>query len=204
MAKGPYHRLIGQNTQRFCTRAAAKAVGEEHKRAMFITAAGADEYLAGLLGLSGGKGGPSGPSGIPGESDGKSARPGKSEKGDLRAALAKKVTGRQTAAAMRAYASAALILLGPDKERVLASSGIGEAEWMQRWCFAFEYQPGDMRLFNEALLPAYQHGLDGLAATAAKAMSEALFPGGNEEFQADVEALKKSLLHDVTAILNRK
>ena len=196
MTKGPYYRLVGRNTQHFCTRAAAKAAGEQHKRALFIVAAGADEFLAGLLGLPNSKGG--GPSSTSGTNP-------RNAKDGPQPVANKTVTSRLTAKAMRIYASTVLILLGADKEQMLRVSGLDETEWMTRWCFAFEYQQEDMGLFNEVLLPAYQQqGFEGLVATAAKAISEVLFPDNNGAFPMDGEAFKHSVVHDVSAILKRK
>ncbi len=181
-AKGPYHRLIGYNTRRFCGRAAQKAVSAEHKRAMFVVAAGADAFLAGLLGFATDKGRPSGTP-IP---------------------EAKALTRQHTGQAMRIYASTALIVLGMEKDHLLGATGLDEAQWMHRWCFAFEYQAQDMRLFNEVLLPAcQQQGFDGLTEVSAKAIGDALSCTESGAIPVDAEAVRNAVLHDVSAILNR-
>jgi len=146
-------------------------------------AAGADAFLAARLGLSP-------------KPDGRS-RPGPD--------AATHLTPKAVARAMRTFASAALIVLGPGKDRLLLASGLNEAAWMGTWRLVFDYQPEDLRAFNETLLPAGQtHGLDGLeglSGQAARLIDAALACGGETAGATDARVLQNALLRDVAAIL---
>ncbi|MFP5259891.1 MAG: hypothetical protein ACLGQH_12785 [Acidobacteriota bacterium] len=180
-AKGPYQKLIGRNTQSYCTRAVRQASCDAHKRILFVVAAGADAFVAGRLGLPGKSGG----------------------RGQSRAEVARELTHKEVARAMRIYASAALIALGPSRDVVLGASGLGEAAFMDKWRAVFDYRPDDMEVFNQILLPASRsRGLCGLAEEASGLIDAALWRGDAEAAPAEAWSLTDALFRDVAAILN--
>jgi hypothetical protein len=143
-------------------------------------AAGAADFLAGRLALSPKPGG----------------------RLQLSPDAAKHLTPKSVALAMRTFASAALIVLGPGKDQLLRVSQLDEAAWMQKWRFVFDYQPDDMRVFNEVLLPAWHgQGLDGLMRQAVRLIDATLCHGEGRIAQTDTQALKNALLRDVFTIL---
>lgn len=146
--QGPYYRLLGRHTRRYCTRAAQKAGGEAAKRALAVAAVSADEALAPLLGVSrqGGSGSPP-----------------------------RKPKAAAVAAALRVYLSALLVALSDHKDTLLAKTGRGERDLLSLWCAVFEYSPEDMQTFDQELVPAYRRGgAAGLAAAAEVAIAARL------------------------------
>jgi hypothetical protein len=180
--KGPYHRLVGRHTQRFCSRAVKRSANERQKRVLFIAAAGADDFITRLLDLQ----------------DKRQTRT------FVKYALEKKVIKKQVSLVLRVYISAILILLGNSKELLLQEIGLNETEWIELWCWVFEYQPEDIRLFNEVLTTYQQHGFDGLAISTGNVMINALSSMGNERGCLNIKPLENALLHDISAILRVK
>jgi hypothetical protein len=180
--KGPYHRLVGRHTQRFCSRAVKRSANEQQKRVLFIAAAGADDFIARLLDLQ----------------DKRHTRT------FAKHALEKKVTKKQVGLVLRAYISAILVLLGNSKGLLLQETGLNETEWIDLWCWVFDYQPEDIRLFNEVLTTYQQQGFDGLATSTGNVILNALSSGGNERCCLNIKLLQSTLLHDISAILRVK
>lgn len=181
VTKGPYHRLVGRYTQRYCSRAVQRSTHELQKKVLFIAIAGADHVVARLLGVQG--------------------------KGRAQlfsqSAISKKVTKQQVNLALRGYASAILVLLGSNKALLLEKTGVNETKWMQLWCWVFEYGPPDMQLFNEVLLPAYQQGgFAGLAAATDKVISDTLSVAGNGDGEQalNLTTVQDALTTDLSAI----
>jgi len=175
-ARGPYERIVGRHTRRFCSRAAQKSGNEAQKRVLFVAAVCADELLAAIFGVSK-KNPPNGQSGL--------GKPGADKK---------KVLG-----AMRIYLSALLVLLGNRKELMLQKTGVDESKFLQLWCQVFEYKPADMQRFDQEFVPAYQQqDLAELASAAATLVSKQLYggPGGIE-----AALIQERLFDDVSAII---
>ncbi len=174
--RGPYERIVGRHTRRFCSRAAQKGKNEAQRRVLLVAAVCADEMLAAVFGV------------------------GKNSRGSVLSGAATAGADKQKVReAMRIYLSALLILLGDGKELLLAKTGVSESELLQLWCQVFEYQPADMQRFDRELGPAYaRKDAEELAATAADLISGQLVdgPGGIE-----VAWLKDRLLQDGVAII---
>ncbi|QDR79012.1 hypothetical protein [Sporomusa termitida] len=178
-AKGPYHRNVGRHTQRFCARAAKIAGNEVQRRIFLVAAICADEYMAAVAGV---------------DNQRQVAFPRRQRK--------KKISKQQMTAALRAYVSAVLVMISTHKEGLLTQAGLTEAELLQAWCEVFEYQPEDMRLFDEVLLPAYrQGGTAGLAAGLAQAVFDQVMAGGEAVGAGESEALQAVLLDDAAAVI---
>ena len=167
--QGPYYRFLGRHTRRFCGRAVEKAGGEPAKKLLMVAAAGADDFLAPLLGV---------------------------DRRDKKVAPAKSPKAIEVTAAMKVYLSALLVTLGEYKAQIMEKTGLEERLLLQKWCLVFEYQPEDMRRFDQELVPAYQHGgIDGLAATACAIITP---PPGRPGPAPD--AMKQALVTDIAAI----
>jgi hypothetical protein len=70
------------------------------------------------------------------------------------------------------------------------------------WCFIFEYLSSNMQLFNELLLPAYQHdGIDGLSMSVGKSVIDQLFVVNDALNSFELEFLQRTMVEDVTAVL---
>jgi hypothetical protein len=122
----------------------------------------------------------------------------------MKQAVEKRVTKQQVIGVLRVYLSALLVLLGMNKDLLLQMTEVSEKEWIILWCAVFEYQPVDMQIFNEILLPEYQqHGFNGLAAVTGNLIMTALFPAGNDTGSVDIAGLKNDLINDVAAILKK-
>jgi hypothetical protein len=174
--RGPYERIVGRHTRRFCSRAAEKAKNDVQKRVLMVAAVCADELLASILGVA--------KKSSANRSAGK-VRPGADKK---------KVLG-----AMRFYLSALLVLLGTRKELMLQKTGIDEPKFLQLWCAVFEYQPIDMQRFDQELVPAYQRqDAEELATVVASVVSGQLF-GGTDGIGAS--EVKERLVDDMAAII---
>ena len=153
LAKGPYHRLVGRHSQRYCQRAVQKSGNDCQKNLLTLATVAADDVVAGMLGLSSGQ-----------------------DKNIFEKRPYRKISKNQATRAMRVYASALLALLGNRKELLLEKAGLPERELLAFWCRIFEYRADDMQIFDQTLLPAVVGGgLPGLAETAAKTMAGILF-----------------------------
>jgi len=184
LTKGPYHRLVGRHTQHFCSKAKVYAATPEHKRVLFIAAAGADELLSQALGLK-----------RTHEAKTSAQEPGASPADTP----VKRVRRKNIPGAMRVYASTVLVLLGSDKDALLKFCGLDEAGWMKTWCLVFGYKAEDMRLFNQELLPRFaKDGPDALAGAAAGLISGLLFGPGDASVSG--EDVSRTALHDASVI----
>jgi hypothetical protein len=180
MAKGPYHHKIGRHTQRFCSKAAKCSTNEMQKKIFFVTAICADEFVAALLGVD----------------NKRQIEPFKKR------TLKTKIAKQQIVIALRIYMSAILTLISSQKDILLQKTGLEEQELLRLWCFIFEYLPSDMQLFNELLLPAYQHGgIDGLSMSVGKSIIDQLFVVNDTLNPSELEMLQRTMIEDITAVL---
>ncbi len=180
MAKGPYHHKIGRHTQRFCSKAAKCSTNEMQKKIFFVTAICADEFVAALLGVD----------------NKRHIEPFKKR------TLKTKIAKQQIVITVRIYMSAILTLISSQKEILLLKTGLEEQELLRMWCSIFEYGPSDMQLFNELLLPAYQHdGIDGLSMSVGKSIIDQLFVVNDALNPSELEMLQKTMIEDITAVL---
>ena len=77
-----------------------------------------------------------------------------------------------------------------------------ERELLEFWCRIFEYQPADMQVFDQVLLPAVVGGgVSALAEIAAAAMAEILFASPGKITKKEAEALEIVLLDDAARII---
>jgi hypothetical protein len=180
IAKGPYHHKIGRHTQRFCSKAAKYSGNEMQKKIFFVTAICADEFVAALLGVD-----------------------NKRQKEMFKKRILKnKIAKQQIVIALRIYMSAILTLISSQKEILLQKTGLEEQELLRMWCFIFEYLSSNMQLFNELLLPAYQHdGIDGLSMSVGKSVIDQLFVVNDALNSFELEFLQRTMVEDVTAVL---
>ncbi|EIW19211.1 hypothetical protein SAMN04515679_4387 [Pelosinus fermentans] len=180
MAKGPYHHKIGRHTQRFCSKAAKCSTNEMQKKIFFVTAICADEFVAALLGVD----------------NKRHIEPFKKR------TLKTKIAKQQIVITVRIYMSAILTLISSQKEILLLKTGLEEQELLRMWCSIFEYGPSDMQLFNELLLPAYQHdGIDGLSMSVGKSIIDQLFVVNDTLNPSELEMLQRTMIEDITAVL---
>jgi hypothetical protein len=178
-AKGPYHRNVGRHTQRFCAKAVKVAGNQVQKKIFFVAAICADEFMAAVTGVD-----------------------NKRQLVFPNRTIKKKLNRQQMTAALRAYMSAVLVLISSHKEGLLTQAGLQEPELLQAWCSVFEYQPADMQLFDDLLLPAYrQGGIDALAAGMAQAIFDQVMTGSEALSLAEADALQASLLDDAAAVI---
>ncbi len=180
IARGSYHHKIGRHTQRFCSKAAKYSGNEMQKKIFLVTAICADEFVAALLRV-----------------DNK-----KQIKIFENRTLKNKIAKQQIVIALRIYMSAILTLISFEKEVLLQKTGLEEQELLRLWCFIFEYLPSDMQLFNELLLPAYQHdGIVGLSMSVGKSMMDQLFAVNVALNPSELENLQRTMVGDITAVL---
>ena len=179
LAKGPYHRLVGRHSQRYCQLAFQKAGSECRKNLLTLAAVSADEVVADMLGLSSGK-----------------------DKNIFEKRPYGKISKNQATRAMRVYTSALLVLLGNKKELLLEKAALSERELLDFWCRFFEYQPADMQVFDQILLTSVMEGgVPGLAETVAKTMAGILFPVPTRFSKREIAALEDVLLADAARII---
>ncbi|MDR3564918.1 MAG: hypothetical protein P4N59_26265 [Negativicutes bacterium] len=176
--KGPYYRLVGRFTQRYIDRAAKRSANEYQKKVLFIAVAGADSFFTKVL------------------CDQQQATNYFS-----RHPLVKRLKKQQLTAVIKIYLSTVLLLIGTDKELLLQKMGGSETEWMQTWCWVFEYTPEDMNAFNAILQPAYQSsGVDGLVTTAWDSILQTLAWPDDAKVKLDAGLARGELAKDVAAI----
>ncbi|WP_237715544.1 hypothetical protein [Pelosinus fermentans] len=150
------------------------------KKIFFVTAICADEFVAALLGVD----------------NKRHIEPFKKR------TLKTKIAKQQIVITVRIYMSAILTLISSQKEILLLKTGLEEQELLRMWCSIFEYGPSDMQLFNELLLPAYQHdGIDGLSMSVGKSIIDQLFVVNDTLNPSELEMLQRTMIEDITAVL---
>ena len=176
----PYKRHVGKHTRKFNLRAIQKAKNESQKRLWLSSSIAAEELVATLLQLN---------SKINLEPFNKRL---------LKEAIDKK----QVLAVLRAYLSAVVVLISTYKGTVLTSTALTEQNFLQAWCWVFEYQPEDMKIFDEILLTAYsQFGTIGLMKETGKIMADNFYQETSELTSEEITVLEGILLNDVSGIL---
>jgi len=176
----PYKRHVGKHTRKFNLRAIQKAKNESQKRLWLSASIAAEELVAALLQLD---------SKINLEPFNKRL---------LKEAIDKK----QVLAVLRAYLSAVVVLISTYKDTVLTSTALTEQNFLQAWCWVFEYQPEDMKIFDEILLTAYsQFGTIGLMKETGKIMADNFYQETSELTSEEITVLEGILLNDVSGIL---
>jgi len=179
--KGQYRRLLGNHTHLFCSRAVTRATNEIHKKILFIASAGADDFMAKNIGV---------------QVDKKKKVFFPTKKNPL----GKNVNSKNCATALRVYLSALMILLTNDKDVLLEKTGLNELEWLNSWCWVFEYGAEDKDVFNSELITKYQQeGLAGLVQATLNMINTVLHLDKNEMDKA-LESLRDALIHDATVI----
>jgi len=176
----PYKRIVGKHTLRFNRRAIQKAKNEPQKKLWLSASIAAEELVASLLQL-----------------DSKI----NVEPFNLRK-LIEEVDKKQVLSVLRAYLSAVVVLISTYKETTLRSTALTEQKFLQAWCWVFEYQPNDMKVFDEVLLPAYsQFGTTGLIKETGKIIADNFYQETSELTQEEITVLEGILLNDVSGIL---
>lgn len=179
-AKSPYKRQLGRHTLRFTRRAVKKAVNESQKRLWVKAGVAAEEFVAALLELD----------------NRRNAAP--FHKRILRENIAKK----QVLSGLRTYLSAIIVLISTHKDDILQRTAMTEQTFLQVWCWVFEYQQEDMKVFDEILLPAYrQFGYGGLIRETGKIFAENYYHNTGELTQEEITLLERILFDDVAGIL---
>jgi len=181
LTKGPYYRLVGRHTQHYSLRAARRAAkNEKLKRVLSLGLVGADDWVAAYLGVP--------------------AKPSKSQL-PLPAPHAKPAK-ILVVYSLKAYLSALLLLLGSQKAQLLERLDMDDRQLLDMWCQVFEYNPDDMKLFDEILSETYrQNGFDGLIqATRDAVVAKIPLPIIIENQTLELSSLASSLVKDLTAI----
>lgn len=176
----PYKRTVGKHTRKFNLRAIQKAKNESQKRLWLSASVAAEELIAALLQLD---------SKVNLEQLGK--RPLKND-----------INKKQVLAVLRAYLSAVVVLISTYKETILVSTAMTEQNFLQNWCWVFEYQPEDMKSFDEVLLTAYSKaGTIGLMQETGKIIANNFYLEASKLTPKDISVLEGILLNDVSGIL---
>lgn len=178
--KDLYKRYVGKHTLRFNRRALKKAANESQKRLWLTASIAAEELVAALLQLD---------SRINLEPLNKRI-------------LREKINKKQVLSVLRAYLSAVVVLISTYKEHILESTAMTEQNFLQAWCWVFEYQQEDMKVFDEILLTAYsQFGSIGLIKETGKIIADNFYQETSELTQEEITILEGILLNDVSGIL---
>jgi len=178
--KSPYKRYVGKHTLRFNRRAIKRAANDSQKRLWLTASIAAEELIAALLQLD---------SRINVEPLNKRI-------------LKQKIHKKQVLSVLRAYLSAVVVLVSTYKEHILASTAMTEQKFLQAWCWVFEYQQEDMKVFDELLLTAYsQFGSIGLIRETGKIIADNFYQETSELTQEEITVLEGILLNDVSGIL---
>ena len=176
----PYKRNVGKHTRNFNRRAIQKGKNELQKRLWLSASIAAEELVAALLRL-----------------DSKTNLEAFNKK-ILREELDKK----QVLSVLRAYLSAVLVLISTYKETILTTTALTEQNFLQAWCWVFEYLQEDKKVFDEVLLSAYtQFGTIGLIKATGKIITDNFFQDNTELTPEEITVLEGILLHDVSGIL---
>ena len=177
-ARGAYYYQVARHTQVFCQRAASQAANPQQRRMFFVGAAAADEVISGLLKLGPGT-----------HCSDYTLRTGK-------------VSKQAVLGAMKVYLSALLVLLGTQRDQVLASTVLDEQALLKKWCSIYDYNIEDRQLFNETLLAAFKSGgLEALTQAAGHYMVSRLFITASPLESKELSAIERALVVDLTAIL---
>lgn len=178
--KSPYKRYVGKHTLRFHRRAIKKAANDSQRRLWLTAGIAAEELAAALIQLD---------SRINVEPLNKRI-------------LRKKIDKEQVLSVLRAYLSAVVVLISTYKEHILASTAMTEQNFLQAWCWVFEYQQEDMKVFDEILLKAYsQFGSIGLIRETGKIIAGNFYQETCELTQEEITVLEGILLNDVSGVL---
>jgi hypothetical protein len=176
----PYKRTIGKHTRKFNLRAIQKAKNESQKKLWLSASIAAEELVAALLKLD-----------------------SKVNLEQINQNILKiDIDKKQVLTVLRAYLSAVVVLISTYKETILASTALTEKSFLQAWCSVFEYQPADMKVFDEVLLTAYsQSGTNGLIEEIGKIIADNFYQETTELIPEDMTVLEGILLNDVSGIL---
>jgi len=178
----PYKQAVGKHTRKFNLRAIQKAKNESQKKLWLSASIAAEELVAALLQL-----------------DNKVNLEQINQK-----ILKKNIAKKQVLSVLRAYLSAVLVLISTYKETILASTALTEQSFLQAWCSVFEYQPADMKVFDEVLLTAYsESGTIGLIRETGKIIADNFYQETTELTPEDMTVLEGILLNDVSGILQQ-
>ncbi|QJW46612.1 hypothetical protein HA075_12780 [bacterium BFN5] len=178
-ARGAYYYQVARHTQLFCQRAASQADNPQQRRMFFVCAAAADEAISGLLKLG----------------------PG-SNQSDYILRRTGKVSKQAVLGAMKVYLSALLVLLGTQRDQVLASTVLDEQVLLKKWCSIYDYNIEDRQLFNETLLTAFKSGgLEALTQATGHYMLSSIFITASPLESKELSAIERALVVDLTAIL---
>lgn len=178
-ARGAYYYQVARHTQLFCQRAASQAANLQQRRMFFVGAAAADEAVSGLLKLG----------------------PG-ANRADYTLRRSDKVSKQAVLGAMKVYLSALLVLLGTQRDKVLASTALDEQGLLKKWCSIYNYDSEDRQLFNETLLAAFKSGgLEALTQAAGHYMVSRLFITTSPLESKELSVIERALVVDLTAIL---
>ncbi len=179
MAKGSYYYRIARHTQLFCQRAHVQAVNGRQRRMFFVAAAAADETMGRLLRLRP-------------DAAGAGYRPRKFRSPVKQSALF----------ALKIYLSALLVLLGTQRQDVLANTELDEPQLLNKWCSVFEYTMPDKEVFNQILLPAFQQGgIEALAKAAGTCITGRLSCASQPLEADELKAMEHALTYDLAAVL---
>jgi len=175
--KGPYYRLVGRHTQRFLGRSVKSSTNERQKKILFIATAGVDDFFAKSFSVQ-------------------------SKPASLlaRNPIEKKLKTLQVTTTFRVYLSTLLILLGTERAQLLTSLELNEADWIQRWCWVFEYHAEDMAYYQELLPAGKGDDWGALSQNAARLLAAALSSAGECPIDINEELLRTSLLQDLSSI----
>lgn len=169
---------MGKHTQQYCSRAVKRSTNEIQKKILFIAAAGADEFIAKLLNVQ-------------------AAKPKWTIK---RITSCEKISPQKSALALKVYLSALMAVLSNSKGQILEKSGLTEAEWLELWCWVFEYGSEDKILFDSDLLTTYrQDGFEGILQSAGRTIFSALNIA-DSTMEQNLSALRHALTHDALVI----
>jgi len=178
--KIPYKHYVGRHTLRFNRRAIKKAANDSQKRLWLTSSIAAEELVISLLQLD------------------------SITNVDLltKRLLRQKIEKKQVLTVLHAYLSAVVVLISTHKEPVLESTALSEQDFLKAWCWVFEYQPEDMKVFDEKMLTAYsQLGSLGLIREVGKIIVDNFYRDTSGLNQTEISLLEGILLKDVSAIL---
>lgn len=117
-----------------------------------------------------------------------------------RSPVEKKLKTLQVTTTFRIYLSTLLLLLGTERDQLLASLELKESDWIQRWRWVFEYHAEDMTHYTELLPAGQDEDWSSLFQTAARLLAATLSSDGVCPIDINEDMLRKSLLQDLSAI----
>lgn len=116
--------------------------------------------------------------------------------------LSKDVEANKLLLVWHAYLSSLVVSVSMDKMTLLQSTAMTEQNFLQSWCWVFEYTQEDIKLFDEALLPALHHkGQIGLVQKLGQMIVENLYQDKHELTQEEMTILEEIVLKDVSGII---